>query len=166
MCSSDLRGRRSRGHAARQAELINGEGVGAVEGLPEHAIASDPIDPEAARYAPRPPERLHWLRIAMYGVITLGIVWVVGALAWSWSQDQYYVGEDAGTVVIYRGVDASLPGLDLSTVYETSDLQVADLCSFQADQVRDGLAADDLAAAKDIIDNLVEQATPSQCEAG
>lgn len=165
------RGRaRLRGHgrpAGTPDEVTSetGGSVGAAE-LPEHAIASDPIDPETARYAPRPPERLHWLRIAMYACVGVGIVWIAGALAWSWSQDQFYVGEDDGAVVIYRGVNTDLPGLTLSTVYETSDLEVSELCSYEASQVADGLTSDGLTDARAIVDNLVKQASPTGCQDG
>ncbi|GAA4124250.1 Stp1/IreP family PP2C-type Ser/Thr phosphatase [Nocardioides fonticola] len=162
------RGRnRARGHARPVATPETGADTAVgVDELPEHAIAADPVDPETARYAPRPPERLHWLRIAMYATIAVGVVWVAGALAWSWSQDQYYVGEDAGDVVIFRGVNTDLPGLSLSTVYESSDLAVADLCSYEASQVADGLNADSLDDARSIVDNLVQQASPTGCQDG
>ena len=42
--------------------------------------------------------------------------------AWSWTQSQYYVGEYDGMVTIYRGVNADLPGVDLSSPYEVTDL--------------------------------------------
>ena len=44
--------------------------------------------------------------------------------AWSWSQHQYYVGEQDGVVTIFRGVQADLPGIDLSHAYETTNVQV------------------------------------------
>lgn len=163
------RGRaRMRGHTrpVETPESADPASAVGIDELPEHAITADPIDPETFRYAPRPPERLHWLRIAMYTAITIGVVWVAGALAWSWSQEQYYVGEDAGDVVIFRGVNTDLPGLSLSTVYESSDLEVADLCSYEASQVADGLNADSLDDARSIVDNLVQQASPTGCQDG
>lgn len=167
------RGRRgTRGHAVRGGAVAGlaasegSDGADAGHELPEHAIAADPIDPEAARYAPRPPERLHLMRLAMIGLVVLGVLWVLGAVGWSWTQRQFYVGEDAGQVVIFRGVNTDLPGASLSSVYETSDLAVDDLCSYQSAQVADGLAADSLADARSIVDNLVRQADPSQCQDG
>ena len=47
---------------------------------------------------------------------------MLAAGAWSWTQRQYYVGEYDGQVTIYRGVNADLPGLELSQPYETSDI--------------------------------------------
>ena len=80
------------------------------------AISSDPVSatPRPLRYAPSRPGRFTWLSRLLALAVVVGVLWLIGAGAWSWSQDQYYVGEDDGTVVIYRGLDASLPGIDLS----------------------------------------------------
>ena len=86
------------------------------------AITNDPIDPEEARYAPRPPRRFAWLRRLLVLVFLVGVVWMLAAGAWSWTQRQYYVGEYDGQVTIYRGVNADLPGVELSQPYETSDI--------------------------------------------
>ena len=52
---------------------------------------------------------------------------MAGAAAWSWSQHQYYVGEQDGVVTIFRGVQADVPGFDLSHAYETTNVQVDQL---------------------------------------
>ena len=49
------------------------------------AIPADPVDPEEARYAPRPPRRFGWLRRILTAAVVLGLLWVVGAWAWTWS---------------------------------------------------------------------------------
>ena len=79
--------------------------------VPEGAYVADPIDPEAARYAPRDPGRYAWLRRLLVAAVLLGLGWVVLAAGWSWSQQQFYVAEDDGKVAIFRGIDASLPGV-------------------------------------------------------
>ncbi|HYQ32006.1 MAG TPA: protein phosphatase 2C domain-containing protein, partial [Lapillicoccus sp.] len=99
------------------------------------AISNDPLDPEQARYAPRPPRRFVWLKRLLATVIVLGIVWVGMAAAWSWSQQQYYVGEQDGTVVIFRGLNADLPGVSLSTPYETTNVELTRLSDFDAGKV-------------------------------
>ena len=85
--------------------------------------SADPIDPEEARYAPQPPRRFVWPQRLLVVAVVIGLVWIGVAAAWSWSQRQYYVGEQNGVVVIFRGIDAEVPGLDLSQPYETSDVQ-------------------------------------------
>jgi protein phosphatase len=123
----------------------------------EFAIAADPIDPEEARYAPREPRRFAWLRRLLVLVFLVGVVWVVAAGAWAWSQKQYYVGEYDGVVTIYRGVNADLPGVELSHPYETSDIALADLSDYDQNQVRDGIGLGDLASARRTVGNLAAE---------
>ncbi len=121
------------------------------------AIPSDPIDPEEARYAPRPPRRFTWVRRVLALLVLVGLVWIGGAAAWSWTQQQYYVGEHEGVVTIYRGVNADLPGVALSTPYETTDLEVDSLSEYDRGQVEEGIGAGDLASARRTVDNLVAE---------
>ena len=131
-----------------------------------HAIPSDPIDPETARYAPRAPSRFFWLRRLMVLLIVAGLLWMVAAAAWSWSQSQYYVGEQDGSVVIYRGVNTSLPGLDLSEPFATTNVELDRLPAFVAEGVRDGIVADDFADAESIVDNLAGEMSPETGDTG
>ncbi|WP_372730085.1 PP2C family serine/threonine-protein phosphatase [Nocardioides sp.] len=120
----------------------------------EFAISADPIDPEEARYAPRPPRRFGWLRRTMALAIVAGLLWVVGAAAWSWSQEQYFVGEVDGTVTIFRGLNADLPGIDLSSPYETTNVELERLSEFDARTVREGIDAGSLDDARRTVENL------------
>jgi serine/threonine protein phosphatase PrpC len=120
------------------------------------AINADPVDPEAARYAPRPPKRFLWVRRLLVLALVAGLVWVALAAAYSWSQDQYYVGEEDGRVVIFRGLDADLPGIDLSSAYETTDVQVERLAEGDADRVREGFGVRDLDAAHEAVQKLAD----------
>ncbi len=129
-----------------------------------HAIPSDPIDPETARYAPRPPRRFAWLRRLLAMLVVAGLAWIVVAAAWSWTQDQYYVGEVDGTVHIFRGIDFSLPGMELSEPYEATNVTLDRLPGYVADGVRSGVAADDLADARTIVESLAEQMSSGQAD--
>jgi protein phosphatase len=125
------------------------------------AIPADPIDPEEARYAPRPPRRFTWLRRVLVLAIVAGLAWVAIAVAWSWSQQQYYVGEDSGVVTIYRGLNADLPGLELSSPYEATNIDLERLSDFDADKVREGIDVDDLDDARRTVENLAARQTTS-----
>ena len=120
------------------------------------AITADPLDAEAARYAPRAPRRYVWAKRLAAIAIVVGLAWVAIAALWSWSQKQYYVGEQDGTVVIFRGVNASLLGLDLSEAYQTTDVQVDRLSDFDSGKVEDGIDADDLDDAQQTVENLAQ----------
>jgi protein phosphatase len=121
------------------------------------AIPSDPIDPEEVRYAPRAPHRFAWVRRFLWLLVLVGLVWAVGAAAWAWTQQQYYVGEHDGVVTIFRGVNADLPGIELSTPYETTDLDVESLSQYDRGQVEEGIGVGDLAAARRTVTNLVAE---------
>jgi serine/threonine protein phosphatase PrpC len=125
------------------------------------AIPADPVDPEEARYAPRPPRRFTWLRRLLTAAVLLGLLWVAGAWAWTWSQSQYFVGERDGAVTIYRGLNADLPGLDLSSPYESTDVEVDELPGFEADKVRDGIEVGTLEDARDTVRELAARRSES-----
>jgi PPM family protein phosphatase len=155
---------RRRAPRSRQGSLFRGHrsgDTGELEPVPAEmpeevpfAIPSDPIDPEQARYAPRPPRRFVWVRRLLAAAIVVGIVWVAAAAAWSWSQEQYYVGQQDGQVVIFRGINADLPGVSLSTPYETTNVELDRLSDFDAGKVREGIDAGDLEDARNTVDNL------------
>jgi protein phosphatase len=130
------------------------------------AIPADPIDPEEARYAPRPPGRFVWLKRLLATAVVLGLAWVGLASAWSWSQHQYYVGEDDGVVTIYRGLNADLPGIELASPYETTNVELDRLPDFDADKVREGIEVGDLDDARRTVESLAErQSTTTSTDA-
>jgi PPM family protein phosphatase len=121
-----------------------------------YAITADPIDPEEIRYAPREPRRYAWARRVFAAAAVVGLGWIVVAALWSWSQHQYYVGEQDGAVVIFRGVNASVGSVDLSEPYETTDVEVERLSDFDAGKVREGIEVDDLDDARQTVQNLAD----------
>jgi protein phosphatase len=121
------------------------------------------LDPEERRYAPRPPKRFPWLRRIAVLVIILGLIGGGGWFAYSWTQKQYYVGSDGDYVAIFKGVEADLPGLDLSKVYERQSLQVDKLPTYSREQVEGNIQADNLAGARSIVAEL--QQTAAECAA-
>ncbi|THV10542.1 serine/threonine-protein phosphatase [Nocardioides caeni] len=128
------------------------------EGL-DHAIPEDPlIDPEAMRYAPQAPPRFVWGRRAMVLVVLIGMVWIALGTAYWWSQQQYYIGEDDGRVVIFQGVN--VPGLN--HVHERSDVVYDDLPMLQQEQVDDMPDADDADAARERIERIAQAAAESE----
>ena len=114
----------------------------------------DELDPEELRYAPQPPRRFAWARrLAVLGVLVLLVALGAGAL-YSWSQGQYYVSDQAGDVVIFKGVKATLPGVDTHHVAEHTGLALSDLESYDAGRVRSGISAGGLADARRIVADL------------
>jgi protein phosphatase len=122
-------------------------------------FAIDP-DPETVRYAPRAPRRHPWLRRGLVLLGLIGIAWMAGAAAWSWSQHQYYVGEQDGVVTIFRGVQADIPGISLSHAYETTNVDVDQLDRFTARSVQSGIGTGSLAEAERTVQHLAASQTP------
>jgi PPM family protein phosphatase len=128
---------------------------------------SDPIDPEAQRYAPRPPAKHTWLRRLLAVLVLLGIAWVALAAAWSWSQQQFYVGVSDQKVTIFRGLNAEVPGIDISHPYEVTDVDVANLSEIDAESVAEGIEVTDLDDARTTVDNYAaRQDVPAGTDAG
>lgn len=120
----------------------------------EYAVVADPpVDPEAYRYAPQPPRRYTWPRRVMALLVLAGLAWVGLATAYWWSQQQYYVGEDDGAVVIYRGIEG-VPAL--SSVHEVSDVDVDGLPESARTDVEEGIASDDYEDAVATVQNLAD----------
>ncbi len=131
--------------------------TGEIEPVPADAPAgafhTDPVDPETARYAPRAPGRFTVLRRLLVTAVILGLAWIVLAAGWSWSQQQFYVGDHDGQVTIFRGLNAEFPGFSLSHPFEVTDVDLTRLSDVDADQVREGIEADDLSDARLTVDN-------------
>jgi PPM family protein phosphatase len=140
-----------------------GGDTGELEPVPGETDEGAPVDPEELRYAPRPPRRFLWLRriAILLGLTALLVLAATGA--YSWTQNQYYVAaaqDDETYVAIYKGIQADLPGVNLSELYETSEITLASLPDYRAAQVRDGISADDLADARRILENIGGLARP------
>ncbi|TCC56912.1 serine/threonine-protein phosphatase [Kribbella pittospori] len=119
------------------------------------------LDPEELRYAPRPPKRFPWLRRIAVLVVILGLIGGGIWFAYSWTQKQYFVGTDGDYVAIFQGVEADLPGLTLSKVYERQTLQVDKLPTYSREQVEANIQADNLDGARSIVGEL--QHTADEC---
>ncbi|WP_193610076.1 PP2C family protein-serine/threonine phosphatase [Nocardioides lijunqiniae] len=122
---------------------------------------SAPVDPEAARYAPIPPSRYQWVTRLLVLAVIAGVVWAGAAAAYSWTQRQYFVGESDGNVVIFRGINTDLPGMDLSDLYQTSDVELDRLSDYDAGRVRQGIEVSDLDAARETVQNLSAEMSPA-----
>src|SRR4051794_12882445 len=122
------------------------------------AVGDADLDPEELRYAPRPPRRFVWLRrLAVIAVLVL-VVGILAVLAYRWTQQQYYVAAAGNKVAIYKGVQADVPGLTMHRVAEATAVTLAALPAYRAEQVKGGMAADDLADAHQIVTRLTDLA--------
>jgi protein phosphatase len=143
-----------RGHRSGDTGELEPVAAEIVDDLPPGVpFAIDP-DPETVRYAPRAPRRHPWVRRGLLLLGLIGIAWMAAAAAWSYSQHQYYVGEQDGVVTIFRGVDADVPGIQLSHPYETTNVRVDQLSSYTAHSLESGIGAGSLAEAERTVRHL------------
>jgi PPM family protein phosphatase len=113
-----------------------------------------PDELEELRYAPQAPKRFRWIkRLGAIGVL-VALIAVVGAVAYGWTQNQYYVGSDGDHVAIYRGIDEAIPGINLSSIYEVQPLNVDQLPTYRREQVEQTISASSLQDARNIVGEL------------
>jgi protein phosphatase len=153
-----------RGHRSGDTGELEPVQADIPDDLPGFAITADPIDPEEARYAPRAPRRFVWLKRLFALLLVVGVVWVALAWAYSWTQDQYFVGEQDGAVVIYRGVNTELAGFELFEPYETTDVRLDRLTEIEAERVREGIAYGDLDDARQKVQDLASHQEAPETE--
>ena len=77
-------------------------------------------------------------------VALIGLVMMPAAAMYSRSLQQFYVGDEDGTVTIFRGYNADILGVQLSRPYETSNVTLDRLSDYDARTVRKGVDSDSL----------------------
>jgi protein phosphatase len=131
--------------------------VGAAAESPQRRPAADstdltatlppPPDPEEERYSYVPPPRSSWLRRGLVIGLVVALVLASAIAVYQWTQRQYYVGVSGDKVVIFQGVDAEVPLMDLNHVDEVTDITVASLPALGRREVTAGIEATSRAEA-------------------
>ncbi|MCR6688518.1 PP2C family serine/threonine-protein phosphatase [Cellulomonas sp.] len=94
-------------------------------------------------------------------LVVVALVALVGG-AWAWTRTQWYVGLDGDEVAVFQGVPGSIGALSLATVAERTGIAVADIQSqYVRDRVGQTIHAEDLAAARALVDELVVAPEPT-----
>ncbi|MDO5711151.1 MAG: protein phosphatase 2C domain-containing protein [Micrococcales bacterium] len=78
--------------------------------------------------------------------------------AYAWTQQQVFVGESGGKVAIFRGLPQRLGPIDLSSVSDTSDIDVANLPDYYRELVERTIPASSDAEANQQVIELRNQA--------
>jgi serine/threonine protein phosphatase PrpC len=119
-------------------------------------------DLEELRYAPQPPKRFRWLRRLAAVALAAVILWAGGSLTSDWIRSQYYVGDQAGEVAIFRGVSQEIGPISLSRLHSTADdLPVGALPEVIRNRVGETIPADNLSDAERLVEDLRAQACAS-----
>lgn len=150
------------GPAARAAGLARA--AKADDDSDEKLLTAAPHDDEP----PTPPRR--WRAIIAW-VAGAAVVLGAAAIAYNWTQTQYYVGVDDGEVVVFRGLPQTLGPLALSSVVGRTGTSLDDLASgYLRERVEQTIHADSLDKARELVAMLEEDvrlaATPTPSPSG
>ena len=126
-----------------------------------------PEDPSA--YAPESEEllekilletrkKIRWrtLRIVASWFLLSGVVAGIGYVAYEYTQTRFYVAEYQGQVTIFQGIREQLGPLKFSSPYLISDIETAELSSFQQTLIERSISAESLEDAERILQQLEE----------
>lgn len=87
-------------------------------------------------------------------VVILGVILGVCLAAYNWTQTRYFVGQNAGVVTIYQGVQQDIGPISLHHVVQKTDIPVSKLASYDQSLVEGTISAGSLADAQQVVDRL------------
>jgi protein phosphatase len=121
---------------------------------------------EAVVAADRRRRRRLWWTVAGVAAASIAVLVAGTAIAFSWLSSQWYVAVNGsagtGTVSVYQGIQGSLLGVRLSSLWSDSGLQVGTLPYFDQELVSKGIPAADEVDAQRIISELQGRAADCQ----
>lgn len=103
------------------------------------------------------PRRRPWSAVLVSGIVLIALA-LAGFLGWRYVQSQYYVAATEGSVAVYQGLPQSLGPLNLSSLTDTTDVEVTDLSTFSQQRLEATIPADSHDAALAVVDTLREEA--------
>jgi PPM family protein phosphatase len=130
-----------------------------LDDLPPVTHNGDDGDDDEADRSRRP-----WPIVTTILVVLVVVIIGGGFAAWSYSQRQYYVGEDNGQVVIFRGLNLKLAGFSMSSVYSRTDIPLGEVTTDDKQQLASTIAASGLTDAKKIVSSI--RSAAQVCEQG
>jgi serine/threonine protein phosphatase PrpC len=98
--------------------------------------------------------RRRWPIVTTILVVLVVVIVGGGFAAWTYTQRQYYVGENNGQVVIFRGVNVKLAGISMSSVYKKTGIPVNQVTTDDRSQLSSTITASSLTDANGIVSNI------------
>ncbi|MBM7832423.1 protein phosphatase [Agromyces cerinus] len=156
--------------------------VGSAAAPPAFGQAAEPVRPRGIRltpFRPHPVQETHFepdsedffdeiieedarrrrRRRWVWGfwiVLLIGAIVATFALGYQWTQTRFYVGESNGRVAIYQGIQQNLGPISLHELFTETDLDVAELRTYDQQRVQQTISAGSYAEAYRIVQRLEE----------
>jgi protein phosphatase len=98
--------------------------------------------------------RRRWPIVTGIFVVLLAVIIGGGFAAWNYAQNQYYVAADHGQVAIFRGLNQSVAGLSLSSVYQRTTIALTSVPQDYRARVAATITAASLLDARNIVGRI------------
>jgi serine/threonine protein phosphatase PrpC len=136
---------RDRGMSTSMDESTPASRASALHAAPRPAAPeSNGSDNGGGRESDSEEPRRHPARTALLLASLLAVLGGGLAVGWTYTQRQYYVGAtDEGQLAVFQGVPGQIAGLRLSSVHQTSEMDLDDLTAVAQERVKQGIHADD-----------------------
>jgi serine/threonine protein phosphatase PrpC len=143
---------------AEKAAALSRETLGA----DDDAAAEAEPSREADTGLPTGHRGWRWVKILLPLALLLAAVAGGGYAAYTWSQQQYYVGEANGHVAIYQGVSQKIGPWELSHVVDESDIALTDLSDFYRSKLDSTISTANIEDARSKVTDFRVQAIKCQ----
>ena len=99
--------------------------------------------------------RILW---AVWVSVPIALLGVLAAYAYQWTQEQFYIGADEDTVVIYQGVQQGIGSIPLSTVHTDTGIRLDSLPDYVRVSVIHTITVADLNEARSVVERIANVA--------
>ena len=123
-------------------------------------IVIDVLDKNEAKHHRSSRVRTLW-RWSVVSILTLAVMVVS---FWFVVRNSWYIGENGTTVAVYQGINASLFGIKLNSLFDTTSIQIADLPESTQRSLKEGIGVASPKEAQKIVENYRGQIDKQKSE--
>ena len=147
---------------ASKAAALTREAMGTEDDEHEHEHEQVESGRGAGSNRRASPGRWRWVRVLSLFLLVVAAVAGGGLGAYTWSQQQYYVGTVNGHVAIYQGVSQKVGPWELSHVVDESEIPLTDLPDFYRSRLDATVSMPSIEDSRRLVTDLRVQAIACQ----